>query len=94
MIQERLERKLRGELGPEELVIVDRSERHRGHAGWREGGETHFHVRIVANAFQGVSRLERQRMVHRLLADELADRVHALTLDLKTPAEAEKEEAP
>ncbi|MEO1689684.1 MAG: BolA family protein [Pseudomonadota bacterium] len=74
---------LEAALSPTRLEIVDDSESHRGHGGYREGGETHFHLRIAAAAFDGVGRIERQRMVHRALKAELADRVHALSMELQ-----------
>ena len=78
----RIEAKLRAAFGPEHLEVVDESESHRGHAGWREGGETHFRVVMRAAALDGLGRVERSRAVHRVLADELAGGVHALALDL------------
>ncbi|HIC65039.1 MAG: BolA family protein [Paracoccus sp. (in: a-proteobacteria)] len=68
-------------LRPERLEIVDDSESHRGHAGFREGGESHFHIRMTAAAFAGLSRIERHRLVHRTLGD-IVPRIHALSLDL------------
>lgn len=87
-IAERINQKLTEALAPSVLEVVDESAKHKGHGGWREGGETHFHVTVVADAFEGKSRVERQRMVYALLADEMAERVHALALTTKTPAEA------
>ncbi|SET73001.1 BolA family protein [Oceanicella actignis] len=77
--------KLTAAFDPVALEVEDQSERHRGHAGWREGGETHFHVRIRARAFAGRGRVEAQRMVHKALAEELAGPIHALSLDLGGP---------
>lgn len=82
-------RKLTEALAPSALQIDDDSARHAGHAGARPGGETHFNVVVVAPAFAGKTRIERQRMVHALLADELAGPVHALSLRLMSPDEAE-----
>ena len=78
----RIEAKLRAAFGPELLEVVDESESHRGHGGWREGGETHFRVVMRAVALDGLGRVEQSRAVHRVLADELAGGVHALALDL------------
>jgi BolA protein len=78
-------------LTPLEIVIVDESARHHGHAGARPEGETHYRLRIVSAAFEGLSRVARARKVHELLGPEFADGLHALALDLKTPAEAERE---
>lgn len=72
---------------PESLRIVDESERHRGHAGWREGGETHFRIYIVAQAFEGKTRLERHRLINAVLRQELADKVHALAIHAAAPGE-------
>jgi len=86
-VAETIRTKLTASLAPEKLTIVDESHRHAGHAGSRPEGETHFQVTVVASAFEGKSRLERQRMVYGILAAELADRVHALTLKTLTPNE-------
>jgi BolA protein len=67
---------------PEHLEVIDESEQHRGHAGWREGGGTHFLVVMRAARLDGLTRVERSRAVHRVLAAELAGGVHALTLEL------------
>lgn len=80
--------KLTRRFAPIRLSIVDESHRHAGHAGARPEGETHFTVTIVAPAFQGLSRVARQRLVYETLADELATRVHALSLSTSTPEEA------
>lgn len=87
-VVEILRQKLTAALAPERLEIVDESHLHAGHAGAREGGESHFRVTVVARAFEGLSRIERQRTVYGLLAEELAGPVHALSLTTKTPAEA------
>jgi BolA protein len=65
---------------PTRLEIVDESESHRGHSGWREGGETHFRVTISAPAFAAMSRIERHRAVHSALGREMTGRIHALAL--------------
>jgi len=84
----RIEEKLRAALAPERLEVVDDSHRHAGHAGWRPGGDTHFRVEIVAAAFEGQSRVERQRRVYALLGEEFEAGLHALQLRTETPAEA------
>jgi BolA protein len=88
---ERIEQKLKAALSPVALDVIDESANHAGHAGAREGGETHFRVRIVSSHFDGLSRVERQRRVYAALAGELRDRVHALALTTLTPAEAARE---
>ncbi|HKY18373.1 MAG TPA: BolA family protein [Rhizomicrobium sp.] len=86
--------KLTAVFAPIALDVRDDSSRHAGHAGATRGdgsqGETHFHVRIVSTAFDGVSRVERQRRVYAALKDELAGPVHALSLAALTPSEAQK----
>ena len=86
-IKDTITLKLTQAFAPAEIEVVDDSERHRGHSGYRDGGETHFNVRIVAEAFAGKSRIERHRMINELLADELAGPVHALALKIATPEE-------
>ena len=82
--------KLRQAFSPTSLTVEDESARHEGHAGARPEGETHFNVRIVSPVFAGLSRVERQRRVYAVLADELKAKVHALALLAQTPEEAEK----
>jgi BolA family transcriptional regulator, general stress-responsive regulator len=82
-----LRRKLTEVFAPTELVIEDDSARHEGHGGAWPGGETHFSVTIVSPDFAGLSRLERQRRIHAVLAEELRTRIHALSLTAKTPEE-------
>lgn len=82
-IRDKLSRRFR----PLRLEVVDESHRHAGHAGARPGGETHFSVTIVAAAFAGMRRLERQRLVYEALAAELAGPVHALSLTTLAPDE-------
>ena len=86
-VAEAIRIKLNDALSPEKLTVIDESHRHAGHAGSRPEGETHFQVAIVAAAFEGKSRLDRQRLVYGILAEELADRVHALSLKTVTPDE-------
>lgn len=73
---------------PTRLEVVDDSARHAGHAGAREGGESHFNVLIEAEAFAGVARVARQRKVYGALAEELAGPVHALSVKALAPGEA------
>ena len=87
-IAERIRVKLTEGLAPARLVVEDQSDRHVGHAGHDGLGESHFSVTVVSAAFSGLSRVDRQRLVYRLLADELAERVHALAISARTPEEA------
>ena len=86
-VAETIERKLTEALAPLRLRIVDDSEKHRGHAGYREGGETHFRVEVVSRDFSGLNRVARQRRVYKILAEELEEQVHALQLKTLTPEE-------
>lgn len=85
-----IDNKLRSEFAPLRLAIEDESSRHHGHAGWREGGETHFRVEIVSAAFEGKSRVTRQRLVFDALKAELEAGLHALALRTLTPEEDKK----
>ncbi len=80
-------RKLTEALAPESIRVVDESHRHEGHAGHRPGGESHFRLYIVSEAFRGKSRLERHRMINAALAAELHGRVHALAIHAAAPGE-------
>ncbi len=79
--------KLSAAFQPQSLNVIDESDQHRGHGGWREGGETHFRVQMVTSAFSGKSRIDRHRMVNAALVEELKASVHALTMELKAPEE-------
>ncbi len=81
-VTDEIETRLRTAFEPTALEVIDESERHRGHAGYREGGESHFRVRIRAAAFAGQSRLQRHRAVHAALGADLVGRIHALALDI------------
>lgn len=82
-IADEMEKRL-AELVPTRLEVIDESELHRGHAGWREGGQTHFRIRMTARVFAGLSRVERHRLVNRTLGD-IVPRIHALALELSEP---------
>lgn len=79
--------KLTEALAPEALEVIDESSQHQGHGHWDEGGETHFRVRIVSPAFSGMNRVTRHRKVNELLAQELAEGVHALAIEARAPEE-------
>lgn len=74
--------KLNARFAPDFLEVIDESERHRGHAGWREGGETHFRVRIATRYFDGKPRLAQHRAVMEALDDEIKAGVHALAIEV------------
>ena len=86
-VADRMRQKLEAGLAPARLYIEDESRLHAGHAGARPGGESHFRVTVVSAAFEGKSRVERQRLVYGLLSKELEDQIHALALRTLTPAE-------
>jgi len=88
-VAERITRKLSEAFAPQALDVRDDSDRHAGHAGAREGGESHFDVRVVSAAFEGLSRLERQRRINAALREELAGPVHALSVKALTPNEVQ-----
>jgi BolA protein len=86
-MQERIRTRLGAALAPTTLDIIDESAQHAGHSGARPGGETHFRVVVVAEAFRGLNRVQRHRLVYDALAAEFADGVHALSLDARAPGE-------
>jgi BolA family transcriptional regulator, general stress-responsive regulator len=79
--------KLTKAFGPQALRVVDESHLHEGHAGHRPGGETHFRIYIVSEAFKGKSRVDRHRAINAALAEELAGRIHALAIHASAPGE-------
>lgn len=75
------------ELNPIRLSVEDESSQHAGHGGWREGGETHFRIDVVAEAFAGKSRVERHRLVNTLLGEAFGRGLHALAIQARSPGE-------
>jgi BolA protein len=80
-------RTLEERLQPTRLAVLDESHQHVGHGGWREGGETHFRVDIVSDAFSGKSRVERHRLVNEALKGAFDRGLHALAIQAKAPGE-------
>jgi BolA family transcriptional regulator, general stress-responsive regulator len=87
IMQQRIIARLTAALDPVLLDIVDESHLHAGHAGAREGGGTHYRVRVVSAKFDRRSRVERHRLVYDLLTAEFSDGLHALALVAKAPGE-------
>jgi BolA family transcriptional regulator, general stress-responsive regulator len=85
--QDVITEKLQRAFAPESLRVEDESHRHAGHAGHRPGGQTHFRLYIVSDAFNGKGRLERHRMINAALAAELDGGVHALAIHAAAPGE-------
>jgi BolA protein len=80
-------KKLTEAFAPQSLKVLDESHQHEGHAGHQPGGQTHYRVYIVSEAFKGKSRLERHRMINQLLAGELSSGIHALAIHAAAPGE-------
>ena len=81
-VEDEIREKLQTAFQPRTLSVLDESEQHRGHAGYQEGGQSHFRVSIAADAFADLNRLQRHRAVHAALGAELIGRIHALALDI------------
>ncbi len=82
-VEDEIREKLQEAFAPRELNVVDDSESHRGHAGYQEGGQSHFQVQIASEAFESMSRIARHRAVHSALGPELIGRIHALALQIE-----------
>lgn len=78
----RIETALRDRFEVIELTVIDESEMHRGHAGYQEGGESHYRVTLRSPDFQGMSRIARHRAVHDALGKDLVAEIHALALHI------------
>jgi BolA protein len=83
---ERIRSLLAAALAPQALDVVDDSHKHAGHAGAR-GGQGHFGVDIVSNAFAGKLPLARHRLVYAALGDMMQTDIHALSIRARTPDE-------
>lgn len=88
-VAQAIRERLTAAFAPIRLDLVDESARHAGHAGARPEGESHFRLTIVAPAFAGRNRIERQRMVFAALGDLLPTEIHALSISALAPAEAD-----
>ncbi len=87
LVRDTITRKLNDAFTPESIDVVDESNLHEGHAGHRPGGQSHFRIYIVSQAFAGKSRIDRHRMINAVLADDLAGGVHALAIHAAAPGE-------
>ena len=87
LVRDTITRKLNDAFAPESVDVVDESNLHEGHAGHRPGGQSHFRIYIVSQAFAGKSRIDRHRMINTVLADDLAGGVHALAIHAAAPGE-------
>lgn len=86
-LKDDITRTLTERFAPAHLAVTDESHQHHGHAGWREGGETHFRLDIVSEAFAGKSRVERHRLVNEALSPAFAKGLHALAIKARAPGE-------
>ena len=75
-----IERTLRECFQPNLLEVIDESELHRGHAGFREGRQTHFRIVISAKIFENMSRVSRERAIHKALGSGVVQNIHALSI--------------
>jgi len=82
-VEAEINRKLTETFAPVALEVIDESEQHRGHGGWREGEQTHFRVVMTSAKLKGLSRVAQQRAVYAALKEEMSGPVHALALDVK-----------
>lgn len=82
-VKTEIETRLSEAFAPRVLEVIDESEQHRGHAGYQEGGESHWNVRIASEAFKDMNRVARHRAVHAALGPELVGRIHALALKIE-----------
>ena len=81
-LSEEIRLRLEAAFSPRRLEVIDDSESHRGHGGYQEGGESHWHVVIVSDQFAGMSRIARHRAVHAAIGPEIIGRIHALSMEL------------
>jgi BolA protein len=81
-VRDDIEKKLSLKFTPSHLEVLDDSEKHRGHAGSRPGGETHFRVRISSPHLDSLTRVAQHRAVMETLDTELRSGVHALAIEV------------
>ena len=81
-VRDQIEETLRAKFDPSSLEVIDESEKHHGHAGWREGGNTHFRVRISSAALEGMSRVDQHRAINAALGAQFEAGLHALAIEV------------
>ncbi len=86
-VAETIEQKLKAAFTVTHMEVIDDSARHAGHAGARASGESHFNLMLVSPDFEGKNKVARQREIYRVLKEEMAGPIHALSLDVRTPDE-------
>jgi BolA protein len=74
-------------LAPQSMQLVDESEKHHGHAGYKDGGGTHWQLSIVSAAFAGKPTVARHRLIYQALADLMDNPIHALSINARSPDE-------
>ncbi|MCD7061267.1 BolA family protein [Pelagibacterium xiamenense] len=83
-VRDTIEATLTDRFSPSFLEVEDESERHRGHAGWREGGNTHFRVRIASPKLAGLSRVAQHRAINEALKPQFDAGLHALAIEVES----------
>lgn len=87
-IKDRINKNLTQQLSIIKLTVEDESEKHMGHAGYSEGGETHFKITVVSDDFIGKSKVMRHKMIYKILKKEIQERIHALSITALTVGES------
>ena len=82
-----LEKHLREAFSPDVLEVINESHLHAGHAGDNGTGESHFRIRIVAKAFEGMNRVQRHREINRIVQPKIDEGLHAVAIEVKAPGE-------
>jgi BolA protein len=83
-MEERIYKKIAAKYGEDSFTLKNDSAKHHGHAGDDGSGQTHFTLKIVSAEFEGISKVNAQRQVYAILADEFKDGLHALALKITT----------
>jgi len=77
-------RKISSELSPQKLEVIDQSHLHKGHGGYKDGGETHFKIVIFYENIKSLPRIDLHRRINNILASELKTQIHALEIEIKS----------
>ncbi len=77
---DRMRQLLQDAFNPDQIDIIDDSHKHKGHGGWREGGETHYRLEISAESLKGLSRVKAQQSIYKILKPEFETGLHALSI--------------